>query len=255
MSATAVDPELKSFDFRIQQVAPGRYEGEFEAGKSGNYFLTIDPGPGYAPQLAGVSVPYSTEFRDRQTNLALLRSLSQLKPNGGRAGALIEGDMRPETLPSLLQVDTFRDGLAPAVTSRDAWPWFVVLTACLFVLDVFLRRVALRFAWVWESLSWLRHRWARQEQPAEVEQRLQRLRGRKAAVAEELDERRAAARLEPTTETEPSPESPADPATQPWPAQLTQEEKKAPLAPDAPEEESYTTRLLKAKRKAWKDEE
>ena len=56
MSAVAVDPNLEDFQVKIEQVAPGRYVGEFPADKAGSYFVNVVPGPGKSPILAGVTV-------------------------------------------------------------------------------------------------------------------------------------------------------------------------------------------------------
>jgi len=263
MSATATDPDLESFAVDIQQVAPGRYVAEFDAPKDGNYFLTISPDTGEAPIRTGVNVPYSSEFRDRETNMALLTALARLRPRGGDQGQIIDGETDPDDSEtgSLLDVDTFRRGLAPAISSQDVWPLFLVFTACIFFLDVLVRRVTMGFGWVAHAWKWLRVKLFGEPEPAGDEQRLERLRSRKAAVAEQIDERRAATRFEPQSEDEASRAasrnldevirdagSGTTPASQPGRPSTT-------MTPDAAEEESYTTRLLKAKKQAWKESE
>jgi hypothetical protein len=83
---------------------------------------------------------------------------------------------------------------------------------------------------------------------------MDRLRSRKAEVAESLDQRRAAARFEPAPDA-PPPETlgeqaglPTAPPAPPKPKPAT-----GPMAPDQKEEESYTNRLLKAKKKVWEE--
>lgn len=254
LSATGVDPELQSFDVKVSQVAPGRYVGEFEAAKEGSYFLSINPGPGYAPLLSGVSVPYSAEFRDRATNKGLLESLALVRPAGGQPGAVIEGDVRPNRVDTLLNVDTFRGGLAPAIRSDDVWPFVLLLSACLFFADVLTRRVTLSGLWwsvLWAKLS---SRWRQVPPETSHEERLDRLRNRKAEVSGEIDDRRAASRFEPGSESGVGPDSrmlPEEPkAIRPAAPPVGPDKGLAPGAAEA----SYTERLLKAKRQAWKDE-
>lgn len=250
MSGGLIDPELKAADLQVRQTAPGRYMAEFDAPSEGNYFMTISPGPQHTAIMTGVNVPYSSEFRDRETNMALLSGLARLQPKGGESGQVIDEP---------LSVDTFREGLAPAISSQDVWPLFVMLTACIFFADVFVRRVTIGSDWVVPAAQWVRNRLFPNREPAEVEERMQRLRSKKAAIAGEIDDRRAAARFEPVVDegTEaPAPnleEIIADANS----VQSTDKPKSSAsteMAPDAQDEESYTSRLLKAKQKAWKEE-
>ena len=195
ISAAGVDPDLESFEPRIRQLAPGRYVGEFPATKEGNYFLTVNPGPGYSPILAGVNVPYSAEFRDRETNLGLLQALATLRPAGGQPGAIAVGDLQPPEFEELLATNSFRRGLLPATSSQDVWPATLLLCACLFFVDVLIRRVVIGWEW-WKKLqSWIGSRLFRRETTSGDDTRLERLRTRKAEIADAIDERRAARSL------------------------------------------------------------
>ena len=258
MSGAAVDPDLKNFEVKIAQTAPGRYVGEFEVDKAGSYFLTVSPGPGKAPIIAGVTVPYSAEFREHETNVALLQQLAGLQPKGGQRGQVIEGQMVREQFKKLLAVDTFRPGLAKAKSNQDIWHLMVLVAGCVFFADVFIRRVAIHFYWVGPALAWLWQRILHRPREAAADQRLERLRSRKAAVSEQLDERRATARFEPQAPPggdaagrdleevlrDASGSAPPGPPPPPQPA----------LTP-ATEEKSYTARLLDAKKKARKEQD
>ena len=46
LSGSVVGPDMEPADITFQQMAPGRYAAEFEAGQDGSYFLTINPAPG-----------------------------------------------------------------------------------------------------------------------------------------------------------------------------------------------------------------
>ncbi len=255
MAATVVDPNLDDFELDVQQIAPGRYVGEFDADKAGSYFVTISPGPGKGPILAGVNVPYSSEFSDREANVALLRALAGLPPKDGQKGKLIDGEMEQDRIDKLLEVDTFRAGLMKAMSSQDVWPLFVLIAACLFFGDVFIRRVTVHFYWIGPAITWVLDRVFRREREDEVDERLERLRSRKAAIADEIDERRAATRFAPEVDAEEPPKElddvlkeAAGPATS-RPARTTTDQ----TALGAEEEDSYTSRLLEAKKKVWKD--
>lgn len=249
---------------KLQQVAPGRYVGEFAADQAGNFFLTVQTGTeelevdgrrqqrARPPLITGISVPYSSEYRDRETNLALLKMLAETKPRGGDRGQVLGEDLNRESLEELTSADTFRQSLEKAVSSQDIWPLILLIAACVFFADVFIRRVTVDFTWVpvtWRALT-KRLGWDEDEVPAE--EHLERLRDRKAAVAGQIDERRSAVQFEP--ETPPS-EGDVDKLLRPEETRSTSPRSaaKPEIAPGAEpekEEESYTARLLKAKRQA-----
>ncbi|HND53172.1 MAG TPA: VWA domain-containing protein, partial [Pirellulaceae bacterium] len=106
MSGAGLDPQLKGIDLKVQQVAPGRYVTEFDAVSPGSYFVTINPGQGAAPLLAGVTVPYSAEFRDRETNDGLLTTLAGFTPAGGEKGLVISDSLTSDSIAEALKVDT-----------------------------------------------------------------------------------------------------------------------------------------------------
>ncbi len=258
MAGSATSPDLDSFDIRIEQVAPGRYVAEFEADQDGNYFLTVSPGPGYAPLRAGVNVPYSSEFRDRETNMALLNALARLKPKDGQEGVLIDGELDPSNFGSLLAVNSFRSDLAPAVDSQDVWPLFLVLTACLFFADIFVRRVTVNFDWVPALALSIRNRIWHVRVEQKVDEVLDRLRSSKAEVSGQIDERRAATRFEPSHDEQEggvarSLEDVLEDATPSTGRPDSANRPSSQMTPDGVDEESYTSRLLKAKKQAWKD--
>lgn len=89
---------------------------------------------------------------------------------------------------------------------------------------------------------------------------MERLRSRKAAVNEQIDDRRAATRFEPQIENTTGQEKTLDQVLQDVQgAALSDNPAKPPaqtsMAPGQADEDSYTARLLKAKQKARRDEE
>ncbi|MFO0869877.1 MAG: VWA domain-containing protein [Pirellulales bacterium] len=260
ITGAALSPKLEPIDIKVEQVAPGRYVTEFPATAAGSYFVTLNPGPGYAPLLGGVNVPYSPEYRDRETNAALLESLVSFRPKDGTAGQVIAGQLRPGgKFEDLLAVDTFRHDLAKAVSSQHVWPWVLLVGAVLFLADVFVRRVQISFEWLAPVLVWFRTRVLGRAAPEPVDTRLERLRSRKAAVSGQLDERRAAVRFAPTAD--PSAGTSSGGAGEPLQDDVARGGSVvAPppppttgLTPEAREAESYTARLLKAKQQARRD--
>ncbi len=144
----------------------------------------------------GVNVPYSDEFRSRQTNLALLEQLAAMRPRGGQPGRVV-GRLSADSVPPTPEVNSFRRDLAKAISSRDVWPLLVLGACCVFFADVFLRRVHVGLEWLPPLWAKARDRLLRRPETPEPEQRLERLRHRKRQVDSEIDQRRAAARSSP----------------------------------------------------------
>ncbi len=259
LSATIIGPDLKTFELDINQTAPGRYVGEFDAPADGNYFVNItapgdpnaeDPRPSML--MAGVNVPYSQEYRDRESNLALVTALARMTPKDGEPGLIIQGEMAPGKMDQLLEADTFRHNLPKARSSQDVWPLLVLVAACLFFFDVAVRRIQFGLEWARPAVNWVREKVFHREKLEAPDDRLERLRQRKAAVSTSLDERRAAARFEPQPDEQAvdldrvveevsgaRPDAPP-PRAAPTPT------------PSSEEEDSYTSRLMKAKQQAFK---
>ena len=95
-----------------------------------------------------MNVPYSDEFRDRGANDALLTELAAVQPKDGPPGQLIENSAEPDALGKLLEFNTFRHDLPKATSSQEAWHWLVLMASCVFLGDVFIRRVNVNFAWL-----------------------------------------------------------------------------------------------------------
>lgn len=250
LTGTAVDPEMDSKGFALEQVASGRYVGEFEADKSGSYFLSILPGPGEAPIRTGANVPYSAEFGQQRLNTALVEALAGLKPKGGEPGQVIDGDFAIGRVEELLAVDTYRHTLPKAISSQHVWPILLVLCGLVFFEDVFVRRVTIGWQWVGTGYRWAHGRIFGQSEQEENQDRLERLRITKHRATAEYDERKAAARFDEgfSAGDGPAPsavdeELAAKLTTAPRPTK-----KEGFEQPE--EEDSYTSRLLKAKKEA-----
>ena len=197
MTGTAVGPDLKKpLDLEIEQTAPGRYVGTFPVREAGSYFVTINPGGGMAPLRTGVNVPYSDEFRDRGANDALLTQLAAVQPKDGPPGQLIEDPAERRGMDKLLAFNTFRHDLPKATSRQEAWHWLLLVASCVFLGDVFIRRVSVNFAWLPPLLVRLRD-FVLRRQPAPAQpQYIERLKSRKAEVAGHLEQLRAATRFE-----------------------------------------------------------
>lgn len=240
MTATVLDPELRPIPLDIRQTSPGRYAGAFPVDRSGNYFVQIVPEPGAAPLTAGVSVPFSDEYRAREVNLPLLRRLhreAEARNGDARLLPMLASGEDEELLAS----DPFREGLEVGRTVQDAWPWFLLAGCCLFFGDVMVRRID--FGGERLAAWWKRRR--RGSEPPPPTERLDRLARAKSQAAG------AVRRYEPTLTPSGAPESPPNgPAAGPDPSAPTPRSENAGEKTEQPASESYTERLLEAKRRA-----
>ena len=214
-------------------------------------------------------MPYSPEFSDIAPNEELLQTLASLTPRGGKPGVEIQDDATAapssDDLPKLdavgatvqkwLDFNTFRHDLPESSRTTPAWHLAAWAAALLFLADVFVRRVRLNLAWMPPLAMAAMRKVLRRKPVPEASLVMARLRNSKAQVAESLEKQRAAARFEAAAD---APES--DPAIERlFDRQATTNSDKpaaSPLADDAPcEEETYTGRLLKAKRKIHDERE
>jgi uncharacterized membrane protein len=261
INGSVVGPDMKSIPLAIQQVAPGRYIGEFESMDPGSYMISLLPGGDQGMIRTGVNVGYSEEFRDRETNLPLLESLAKLQPAGGKPGVVVGSEtatmlsQNVNQVVNLLGPNPYRRDLPPAVASQSIWPYLVLLAAIVFFTDVLVRRVQMGFEWLERGWDWVAvnvfGRRAMEAAPAT----LSRLQSRKAEVQQQFEAQRAATRFEAASDAEPATGEPSPLAS------LDQPTRPATAAPqgtgglkqEAAEQESYTSRLLKAKKDVWKD--
>lgn len=259
LSGTIIGPDLEAHEVRLTQTAPGRYVGNFPAEKPGSYFFSIHPAGGGAAVRGGVSVPYSPEFDDRESNDLLLERLAAIVPAGGAPGQVIPEPSDAETLEKAADINVFRRDLPRASSRQAAWHMLAFLVGCLFFADVFNRRVMVDPTWLLAGLAWARDRVLRRERLQPVPASMARLQARKEAIGRELDDRRAAARFEPeptaatgATSGEVLAEARTRETVRPADATKTVGTSLGPQK-DQPEPESYTERLLKAKRQVWNE--
>lgn len=250
MSGTVIGPDLKQRELRMEQTAPGRYQGVFPGRDSGSYFIAVSPGVGKAMVRTGITVPYSDEFRVRSTNLHLLEQLAALTPEEGEPGKVIDAPGNLDDPKPLAEIDSFRHDLVKATSSQDVWHYLALAACCLFFGDVFVRRVHVSFAWLPPLAGRVLDRLLRREPRVAPAPTIERLRSRKAEVSDQLDQLRASTRFEAPPEIVIDPQAIEQPTAAP-------SESKAPapsLSPDQPAEDSYTARLLKAKKKVWEQQ-
>ncbi|MEW4456235.1 VWA domain-containing protein [Bremerella sp. JC817] len=238
-----VGPKSEMITAGFQQVAPGRYEAEFEAENAGPHFLAVSPEAGKSPVRIGINVQNAQEFRDRSDNLPMLGRLAALTPPGGKPGEVFNLDMTPEQLANI-ESTPFRHDLPKASSQSPIWFLILVTSAALFVVDIANRRVLWGFAWANSLWARLLHR----PQPeAPVIASLNRLKAKKENLSREwlntfesqvVDETPSAT----TTEDAPTDGAPATTATS-----------KPELG--TADEKGYLDRLLDAKRQSRRKDE
>ena len=248
IAGTGIGPDGKSTPLQFQAAGPGRYVADAGVSGNGNFLASIFPGEGYERLTTGVNISYSSEYSDRESNFALMESLAQFKPRGGKPGDMIEGDLSKGGFDQLMQHNNFLPTLTAAINIEDIWPLLVVLCGLTFMADVFVRRVAVSFDWVpvaWNGLlSKTGLRKEREQQPASIA----RLQSRKAEIEKDIESRRSATKFEADPETKVS-------GKQQLEEVLASEISKTPAPPpkiqreEKDEEDQYTSRLLAAKKK------
>ncbi len=127
--ARLVTPDYKGQDIALDQIGPGRYEAQFDARQLGTYLVNIrtQRGDKISSQITGGVLPYSPEYGAIGTDTYLLNSLAE-KSNGD----LLAFD-KPEKV--------FGRTRTPARLPVDLWLPLLMLAACLFPLDVAVRRL------------------------------------------------------------------------------------------------------------------
>jgi Mg-chelatase subunit ChlD len=138
MQANIVDPSSQAQQILLQQVAPGKYRGEFEVPEPGRYYVNLSgtaAGIQVGPKTFGLAVPYSSEYLDLGANRTLLQDIADT--TGGETLAL-----SMQSIPNVLSPS------ADAINhqARIWWP-FVLLALLLLILEVMIRKFVLPEPW------------------------------------------------------------------------------------------------------------
>jgi len=134
--ARAATPDGQGLAIEVQQVGPGRYEGEFNSDQAGAYVVNLqyraansEGGVLAGSAQAAVTRPFADEFKALSTNLPLLRQVASI--TGGRE---LSNDPIAADLWS-------RDGVKVPVALTPVWLIFAMIGVGVFLLDVAVRRV------------------------------------------------------------------------------------------------------------------
>lgn len=258
------------FELRFEQKNSGVYEAEFKAEEAGSYFISaqsrrpvkkMEKGKEVVQQeqdsvRVGVTVPYSPEFADVESNVALLGRIRDL--TGGKSfkeedlAALVPPTSTRER--AAMAQEVFRPGLPQFKELQSMWYWLVLAACICLFFDVANRRIAVQPAEVAVAAERIWHYLRHRSAPAlATPQFIDRLKSRKQSVVESIDEKRSARRfddegMEPSAPIHVAAErGPATPAP-PRPRSLPESPADAPA-------EDYASRLMKAKKKVWEERE
>jgi uncharacterized membrane protein len=203
---------------KLEPVAPGRYRGTFPANEPGAYFAgvveVLASGARVARGTAGAVLAYPREYRDLVSNPGLLERVARV--SGGKALSLEDRG----------SAQLWAHGRAPTRAPRPLLPWLVIAAAIFLVLEVAARRLSFP---------------ERQPRARVVDE------GKTDAVvakllAKKAEEKKAEEKRAPPMEAR----APTAVVPPPLPSPVREEGV-------APDEDSFTA-LLKAKRRARKDE-
>ncbi len=262
-------PGEKSPAVEFRPKGGGLYEAEFAADEAGSYFLNVNAltplknaagntvlNPDGSAQMtavdagrAGVTVPYSPEFADLESNTPLMKRLADI--TGGSFHTEADDDLRQ----MLADGHLFRDPPASTRALLPFWFWLVFAAAVLLVFDVGVRRIALEWKEVaaGATTAWTRLRHEPAFAGAEGEN-LGRLLKRKQAVGETLVQGRARKRFDPTS----GPALPVPDGADAFAARPTAPPKPAPAAratEPAAEEDDTFAKLRRAKERARREQQ
>ncbi|MFL5338754.1 MAG: hypothetical protein ACJ8F7_01190, partial [Gemmataceae bacterium] len=262
-AVTAPTPQAnggKPIVLDFKQKNAGQYEAEFKAEEAGSYFLNANAKTTSVEKQngkdvvvertvdgvrSGVTIPYSPEFADLESNTALLRKVAEMTG----------GNVYNEDDPELKKIEesgtVYRPAPANARSLQPVWFWLVLLAGLFLLADVAVRRIAIEPA---ELGGYLSRQWdkvrGRREAASATPAFLERLKSRKAVVSEEIIGERARRRFEGEAPAGAMPLG-ADATAAPPPRPTTPQPRVQPEAAG----DDYAARLLRAKRKAMEEKD
>ncbi len=267
LDARRVDSASAGHNLDVQQIGAGRYQATFTAKDKGVNLVNIaydNPLTGERGfMLAGVALPYSSEYRKLEANTSLLQRIAQM---GDPDGQLL--DVNPAA------AGIFDSDQPPSINMQPVWEYLLVIAVLLFMLDVVMRRVIVTREDIAAAWAVARERVTRRQRATEQDETMAALLKRKQQVFQDQAAEDAA-----PDKPEPKPAIPRESfkerlereaaetgdSTERVEAESTDDTPKPdtaagkppapPPIPEQPKEQSYTSRLLDAKRRAQKKPE
>jgi uncharacterized membrane protein len=239
--------DKRKFELKFEQKNSGVYEAEIPADEVGAYFINIQAkwkkdGQEVTDNVrAGVTIPYSPEFAEMDSNVGLLEKIRDM--TGGKAYR----DDADKLERAARDADVFRATPQSHAALQALWPWLVFFAALCLLFDVAIRRIAIQPEAVWAKSVAI---WQKLRGQASADEKLpeyiERLKSRKAQVGETMDKQKAAKKYE-AAEGSPTGDVPTV-------VPMTPTEKPKPTKSPKPEEEAdFATRLMRAKKKAMEE--
>ena len=174
----------------------GLYEAEFVAEEAGAYFVRVEGNKGadsFDSARAGITVPYSPEFADLETNAPLLERIAAA--TGGNY--FKEADDAAGVAKLAAAADFFRKAPTSIRALLPFWYWLVFAAAFLLLFDVGARRISLESK---ELRQWGQRVWAKIRrqtvEEADEDGALGNLMKRKKAVGDTLAKKRASRKFD-----------------------------------------------------------
>lgn len=130
LETAVLAPDGTAQTVRLQQTAPGRYEGRFDPQSEGAYFLSVrgDVDDAARNDVSGWVMSYSPEYTTTAPNEALLASLAEI--TGGQSLADVPGDV-------------FAAAAEPRTAVSPVWPHLLLAALLLLPFDIAIRRLLL----------------------------------------------------------------------------------------------------------------
>lgn len=243
LEARIVTPGKNAFSLGLKQIAPGRYQGEFAATEIGPYLVSTW-GEKAETATTGHVISYPPEFSTFAPNYFLLNQIA----------ALSHGKVNPGPQ------EMFAHLGARVRKARPLWHELLLIAVLLLPFDIALRRVVFdrrQVEAVFHALARVAPFPTPKKQPIPTDtvvdvlkERKQRISHRPKGLTIDLEALRAQAEAKRKPDIKASEEPPrAEPdsqAREPSAAEVEDKRKKETAA------ESYTDRLLKARKKARK---
>lgn len=133
LTASVVYPDGRAEEVAVGQIGPGQYRGSFAAEESGPYVVTVRENDSrQPPQVHGLVVPYSREYRDFEPNLPLLEGIAET--TGGRVIAR-------EDAAGLRAL--YSSGSAGWRAERELGHWFILAAALVLLAEIAVRKLRL----------------------------------------------------------------------------------------------------------------
>jgi uncharacterized membrane protein len=241
LSARVTDGTQEGQTITLRQVAPGRYEAEFDPQREGAYFIRI-AGAGADGEIAvaqttGWVLSYSPEYRLRETDTDLLQELASI--TGG-----VDISATPERV--------FAHDVQAQQAATSVWQYLLLLAVLLLPFDIAVRRLIVTRSDLDKLGAWLRAKLGIRERvlvPAEgaAPSSISALRGAKERVTTTISTSAENVPIVPT----PPLSAPAAPRVTP-PAESAQRIEPTPVAQAEMDESDASGSLasrLKEKRK------